>query len=284
MSTKKSFWERIDETPASFFQLSTWVIVIVVLLFPIGIPISVTSETDNFYDAFESLPEGSRILVNIGTGLGSWATQRPLISAVYTHMIDTGLKPIFWSWSPEGPLLVAKIMEELNLETTYGIEYGKDWVLFGYIAGEEAAFRAMASDFRGTFPLDYYGNKIDDLPIMDSIETASDFASITFDHGSNLNADAWHVRQLNIPYGLKIVGLVTGPQVAGILPYYPEIFVGYLGAAGQSAAEYEMLIGKPGRGMSWTDCNSILTIGIFIILIVTNIIEQYRGGNKNGKY
>ena len=279
MKNSRSIYEKIDGIPGSWIRYFAYIIVVIVILNPIGLPIAISKEVSDFSDAIESLPAGSIVLISNGDSLSGWATRYPAYIALFNHLFKNNIKPIIWCYTIEGTLVQLEIIKAVNPEGKYGAIYGEDWAFFGYTAGQEAAFRSVASNFRDTYSIDYYGNSIDDLTVMDGIDNIEDMAPLIISFSTSMEAIGWHVRQFNLPYGKKIITISSGTDIGAILPYYPQIILGYLAAGAQSAAEYEILIKMPGAGATFTDSMSLLTIYLFLILIITNIVGR---GLKSG--
>jgi hypothetical protein len=272
MAEEKSILDKIENIPDQFFQYLLYVVLIIIILRPFGIPIQVSRPVKEFHDGINNLPPGSLVLVCNGEGLSGWTTRYPSIIAMFNHLFSRDLKPIIWCASPQSPLVIVEMLKFVDPENDFGAVYGEDWAFFGYLAGDESAFHTVAADFREAFSIDYYGNKIDDLPIMNGVNDMNDMAPVAILWTQTMEYITFFVRQMNLPFGTQAVGLLTGTQLQQLLPYYPDIYIGYLAAGGQSAAEYEMILNKPGLGLAFTDSLTVMYIMMFIIILLGNIV------------
>lgn len=273
MASERSIYDRIDKIPDAWLRILPYLIVLIMLLYPIGLPISISTEVRNHYTAIESLETGEKILLSQSSGFNGYSEAGTGMVAIFKHLLKKGLKPIIWCGVNEAPVVMETIIEIVEPEK-YGYVYGEDWAFFGFIAGLEAAYRAVATDFRGTLSVDYYGNSIDDLPVCDGIMDVNDLADICIDWNAGMEHIDYNVRQLAIPFNKKLLGTMSAANIGGLTPFYPEIYLGYLAAGGLAGGMYESLAGVPGQGLGYLDSLSMLTIAMFIIFIVTNIVDR----------
>jgi len=145
--------------------------------------------------------------------------------------------------------------------------YGTDYVNLGYIPGQETAIAAYARDIKKAYPLDTKGNSTDQLPILKDVNGVADCALFIFLTDSA--ADAW-VRQI-APYNVPIIGgliTVSAPQAE---PFLASGQLTGMLAGLRSAAEYEILMGKPGPAAAGMDAQSTGHILLILFIIMGNI-------------
>jgi hypothetical protein len=113
---------------------------------------------------------------------------------------------------------------------------------------------------------------------MQGIKTAKDFA---FVHQFTSDDPAMWIRQAVDPMGLRYaVGIVT-VSVPSAMPYYNSGQIkGLLGGL-KAAAEYETLLGKPGRAVAMMDAQSMAHLLIIGFIFLGNL--GYFLGKKQGK-
>jgi hypothetical protein len=128
------------------------------------------------------------------------------------------------------------------------VTYGEDYVFLGFIPGSETGLASLLADIRGTVTVDFYGTPIDELPIMNGVNTATDF-DLVFDSETDLTLMDGFVRQVSATYeGVKLAMAASGGQF--LEPYYPDQVQGLMYPLPQAGAEYEILIKSPGNASS----------------------------------
>lgn len=237
------------------------------LLRPIGIPLHVSAMTEAVYNIIERLdPKKDTVLIAFDYSPGTGLDAHVAPVAVVEHLTQRGIKWIGVSFSPEGPLMCDRLVQSLELEKR-GFHYGVHFANLGYMAGDENAVRLFALDC-GIIPTDTRGNKTASLPVMQGKRTVKDFAFVMqFNAGG---PETW-VRQVVDPMGIPYaLGTVT-VSVPSALPYYDSGQIkGLLGGL-RAAAEYEMLLKKPGKGASMMDAQSMAHLLILAFIALGNI-------------
>jgi hypothetical protein len=165
-------------------------------------------------------------------------------------------------------------MEYCDMESNYGWEYGVDYVVFGYLSGEETAFGMIAADV-GYLGVDYDGTPVEDLPLIQSLQDSSGAVGphvdascfkLAYFSGVVTIFDMW-VRQWPIAYGMRSISN-TGFQ--SVAPYYKKHVWGVLDGT-RGSAEYEKVTGYPGVELMKLDGQNFAGSFIYLSIIVANI-------------
>jgi hypothetical protein len=87
------------------------------------------------------------------------------------------------STAPQGPGFAQQVVRNALVDpaANYGYTYGTDYLILGYIPGNEAALRSAVDDFTAVLPLDYQQiQRLDSYPIMQqgNLRGARDFALV----------------------------------------------------------------------------------------------------------
>jgi hypothetical protein len=241
------------------------------LIWPLGLPLAVLPETRQTYDALDSIPNNTVVLFSFDYGAAAVAELDPQARAVLQHFLAKGMKIVAVSSVIEGPPIANG-----HLEATYGAagrEYGVDYVNLGFFAGGEAGLAALAENVRGVFQADHAGTPLDRLPIMTNVRNIKDFSlafSLNISPTGSAVPATW-VRQVytafDVPVGLGVV-TVMAPS---ILPYLDAKQIIGLLTGLRSAAEYELLIGRPGSAVAAMDAQSMSHVLIILAIVLGNI-------------
>jgi hypothetical protein len=121
---QKGFWNLLANIPREVLYGILLIVFIVPLVYPLGLPVPISSEVRRWYQTIQDLPPGSTIMIDFGYSGGGEPELGPMAVAVYHEIFKRGdLKAVAMSTSIEGPLLWEKAMAEVRPEQ-YGAEDG----------------------------------------------------------------------------------------------------------------------------------------------------------------
>ncbi|HOV66106.1 MAG TPA: hypothetical protein PLR48_04045 [Bacillota bacterium] len=258
--------EKMQNVDTRIIYIVLLIVLSVPLLRPIGIPMQISPMTRAVYDIIEGLnPEKDVVLLSMDYSPGAGLDAEVCPVAVVEHLMQRGIKWIAISFgTTDGPMMTNRIIADLEQR---GYKYGEDFANLGYMAGEENAVRLFALDCLSV-PTDVRGNKTSELPVMQGIKTIKDFAFvIQFSMGT---PEMW-IRQVVDPMGVLFATGTVTVSVPSIVPYYNSGQVkGVMGGV-SSAAQYELLCNKPGRGAAMMDAQSMGHLIIIFFIALGNI-------------
>lgn len=159
-------------------------LVVLVVRPPFGdIPAVPAPDVAQFYNAIESVPANKPVLVVYDWDATRSAEMSVLSQAVMRHIMSRHLQFVTVSTVPQGPGFAQQIISAVGSDrlTNYGYNYGTDYLILGYIPGNEAALRSARDDFSAVLPLDYVkGQRLDTFPVLQGgkIKGAGDFALV----------------------------------------------------------------------------------------------------------
>jgi hypothetical protein len=263
--------------------LLTFVLITIILFRPVGLPLPITDEVQSAYNTVETLPDGSIVLFDISIVSGQFLDSTPGTEAFVRHLIrlnqERGIKIVFLSSiSPDAPLLLNKYLDGLEKDLE-PLEYGEDYVQLGYIGGEETGIAAFGADVWNSMPTDAFGTPIQSIPMMADIKTGAAFELIIQISGGTFQP---MLRQINEVYGAKQIFCIVTISIPSVVPYYQAGQIqGYLGGQ-RGGAEYELLIGKPGLGLSQMDGVSMIHMIMVGVIILGNIVGLVYKPKKEG--
>jgi hypothetical protein len=254
-------------------QYLTVAILALVLIFPIPLPIGVSSSVQQVYDRFEAFPDGSVLYCNIVAASAAImdASSFPPLVALVQHAFDKNMKVVFCSQAshtPESALYVDWILTHPVIGVNpRGAVYGVDYVYFLAIRSE-AGMMSWLEDIRATTPYDYWNTPLDDLPIMDNINDGYDF---------DLGISAGFIQDQDMIITQAIYGVPIFFAVIDAYGPSTQQFVlsgqaeGALWGA-RRAAEYEMLLGKTsGQGLATLGQATVICAVFMAIIVYSNI-------------
>jgi hypothetical protein len=201
----------------------------------------------------------------------------PCAVTVAQNLVQNGVKIVFVSFWDAGPMYGEQIMAPY-LEKG-DMVYGQNVVNLGYITGGATAIRNFSQNVVGTQPVDFKGNNVASLPIMQGISDLRDFDLVIEFMSGTPGLNEW-IQQATDPLGVKILcGSVT-VSVPGVMPFLNAGQLSGLLQGLRGAAEYEILSGNPGKAAAGMDAQSLGHLVIIAFILVGNIAYFAAGKKK----
>ena len=253
-------------------------VVLYPLIKPIGMPITISSWTETFYQEVEKLQAGDIVVLAIDYTPSGGPDVHPQAVALFDHLMKKNVKVIGISFVDTGPPQLQQIYDPYM--EGRGKEYGKDFVNLGFLPGLETAISAFAADLSRAAPMDFFNNPSASMPIMQGVKDMNDVAMLA-DFATGVPGPAEFVRQIGSTYKntVLVCGVVTvmGPQSE---PYLQSGQIKGLLSGLRSAAEYEVRSGTPGKAAAGMDAQSLGHIVIIVAMGLGNL--AYFLGRKGG--
>jgi hypothetical protein len=266
MSAKKKM-KQIDKR---WLYLLIFFGVAIPLIVTVGFPIETTENVRLVHDMIENTPTGSKVILSFDYDPASKPELHPMAIAVMDHCFNKDLKIIVTALWPMGVLMAEDVFSKLE-EVHPQVEYGVDYVNMGYKAGGIVTIQAMGKNFKEVFPKDMNGTPVAELPILYGINNFDNLGFVTAFSAGDPGLKQW-VQVAHDTYGLKVSGGVTGVSAPSMLPYVNEQQQLHGLLAGlKAAAEYELLIEKPGSATNGMDAQSIAHLIIIAFIAIGNI-------------
>ena len=269
-SDKQNVWQKLGNIPEQYIYLGLAVVLVFPLLNPIGLPIPISTQSTTFYNAIDNLEPGDVVFFAFDAGSMTWMEQGLGAEVVMEHILSKpGVKIVGATIGPEGPMFWEQTINKFD-PSGYDKEYGVDIVWLGFFAGGETSSAALAKDIKeATAGVDYYGNNLDDLPLMEQVNNAEDFELlVVLSWGGTWE---WWMNQWQMPYGIKEYVIPLAGVVAAMEPYIQSGQVQAIINGARGAAEYELLKKEPGRAVAGMDAQSIGHIYVALLIIVGNV-------------
>ena len=277
MKALTEFILKIGQVDRRWIFLLLAIVVFIPILIPIGMPIRATVTTKVVYDAIESLPPNSKVLVSVEYSPSTKPENHPMTISVLRHLFKNDHKVFVTCLWPDGQFMAQDALKQVADEE-FGKVYGKDYVFLGFRPGNEAVVKGIVSNIRKLYTVDVYQTKIDEIPLMEGVNKFSDFAFLFSASAGYPGTIEW-VQYAADPTGIPMSSGVTSIQVNEVMPYVQSgQIIGVL-AGMPGAAEYEALLGQKGSATSGMDAQSIAHLVIVLFIILGNaafFIERQR--------
>ena len=281
MEKKKSIWDKLLNIPQSIIAVAIFILMIIPMIQPLGLPVPIAAAAEKYYDVLEALPDGSTVIFFHECSGSSWDEIKGGTIATLKYLWNRRLKVIIISIAADNvPVMITAF--SMAKPEKYGAEYGKDWAFIGYIPGDEAAVAAIATDLHAVTSVDYEGTPLSDLEIMADIQSYQDFDLLITYFGSATGMERY-VRQWQVPHPevKQIWGTPSGNE-PGVIPYYDAGTVqGYISGP-TGGATMEALIHEPGEATRIADMKNLANIPIILLILIGNIAYFAKKREKGG--
>ncbi|MBI4656095.1 MAG: hypothetical protein HY746_05010 [Elusimicrobia bacterium] len=205
--------------------------------------------------------------LNLPIGAVSVDTKKQA-TAIVRHCFKKDLRVGVITFIAGATGLIEEIFEKVPQE--YRKEYGKDYVIFPYQADYSAVLTQMGFDLYQIYDKDKFGTHPKNLPVMQGIKSYKDMGMGICITGTAL-LDGW-VAFAGDKFKFPLGGGVTAVSQPGYGPYLQTgQLVGLLGGM-KGGAEYESLLGIPGKGTSGIDALNLGHFMVVILILISNII------------
>jgi len=245
-------------------------IVLWILLNPIGLPQGISASTRNVYSYVDKLPQNPKILVDVYYEPASATEVQPMLGAFLRQLLPKNPKVVFESTINTGPAMFPKLQAYVP-DVFSKLKEGDDWVYLGYLAGYETSVAALAKGIKEYVAQDNFGKSTASMSIFSVADKASDFNLVVV-VTSGTDPIEWYIRQWETPFKVPVLMFVLSVIAPSVQPFLSSgQAVGML-TGQKAAAEYELLIGKPGAAVAATDAQSGAHVLIMAYIVLGNLL------------
>lgn len=265
--TQKAWYDRLLSVDRRWIYLIMGLAVIVPVIWEMHIPVTESREVQDVYDFTEGITDGQILLLAIDYDPSTMAELHPMSEVILRQVWRLGGRVLISSLSQFGPAMADEMLTRIAAEMD--VEYGVDYVFLGYKPYPAITILAMGADFRVPFPTDYYGNDVDELPMMTGVHNFDDVKGVIA-LASGTAADYW-ITYGNAKYGVPVALGVTGVMASDYYPYLQSGQLFGLIPGIKGAAEYEQMAGIRGEGARGIPYQTTSHAVILFFIIVTNV-------------
>jgi len=262
----KTTLERLMNIDYRIIATGVFLIIAVMLLYPLRLPFPVSKYTKQYYEFVDNIPSGETVFFIMGDGVTTKPQLEPATSLTIWMLWEKGCKIIMYEPGPESLQLAPDYIKRAEGYLGRKPEYGVEFVDLGYIPGGETEVAALFESIRQVANgVDKYGNSLDDLPIMEGIDNGFDLNYVIINLDSQ-SSQPMYIRQLVLPYGIKIATINAMQDLASIQGY---LATGQLGATSSGllgSAEMEYLTGE--LGLAFGQILSVSMAGLYFTILV----------------
>ncbi len=277
--------DKLQEFDRRWIFLAMGIAIILPFVFPLGLPFKPSPMVKSAFYAVDELKEGDTVFLSADFDPASTPELKPYFDAVLLHLKRKNVKIVMASTWYAAPPLIERYIKEVIEKPIVGPEDKKykgkrdraykkniDYVWLGFREGKDLVIAAFGKNLRATFDgRASDGTPLDDIPLMNGKKQLKDFDLIVM-VSAGFPGIKEYVQQVQGRYKLKMVGACTAVSTTDLTPYYDAgQLLGLVGGMA-AAAEYEMLVGRPGLGTQGADVLNVGHLVVILAILFGNLI------------
>ena len=241
------------------------------LFYPFRQSITPSPSVRSVYEFIQGLPRGSTILIATDFDPSAQAELAPMLDALLEHCFRQDVRVVGMTFWPTGSSMAKQIFG--SVAKRYGKVSGTDYVYLGYKPGEAQVIIAMGEKIESAFPRDADDRPTAGMPIFRTVSRLPDLRYL-IDLAAGATVDVWIVYggdKYHVPMGAGCTA-VSGPD------NYVFLSTGQLNgliAGLRGAADYEVLLNKPGPGVLGMAAQSTVH-GIIVLFVIIGNVAYFR--------
>jgi len=253
------FWNRLQSIDRRWVYLVIWLVVALPLIFPFRIRPVASPPVEKLFNYIDTMPEDKALVLSVDFTPDTQAELFPMLIALLRHGFAHGHRIGVLSMQVQGLGLaeeaLAQVAREFNQRARTredSVIVGEDYVFWGWTTPEVTVMLGMGERITNVFPVDYYGAKTQDLPLMKHLKNYDDVGLLVSIAGSSIPL-SW-INYAQTQFGVRLGCGITAVSAADFYPYLNSgQFTGMLSGM-KGAAEYEELLDSRlrERGPEWT--------------------------------
>ena len=219
------------------------IVVLIPLLKPewVDIPIQISPDSRKVFTELSSLEPNSKVLLSFEYGPSTKPEIHPMSVALLNHLFAKQIKVYIMALWPDGVFMATDALDQVLSSKLFNIEEYTDYVNLGFKQGGEVVIRGVASDIRQLYTKDYKQVPMDDIPMMEGVNSVSDFDYVIDLSAGTPGTTEW-VQYACDPKNVPFTSGCTSIQVTDVMPYVKSGQVRGILAGMPGAAEYESMV------------------------------------------
>ncbi len=260
--------DRLLNIDRRYIFIAIFVGVLLPLLIGFHLPVKPTQNVRSIYETIEQLDGDETVFISFDFGPSTITELDPMARAVLRHCFRRSIRVIGVTLIAEGVGIAQNLLDETAAE--FGSQYGRDYVFLGYKAGLQVLILNMGQDLHGTFPTDVKGNAIESMRVTRNIKSLRDVDYVIDIASGYPGVDEW-IQYGQERYRFPFAAGCTAVMAPDFFPFLQANQMNGLMAGLAGGAEYEMLIGRPGKAVAGMRPQSIGHLVIILFIVFGNV-------------
>jgi hypothetical protein len=265
-------WEKLANVDRRWIYALMIFVIGLALIKPVGLAIIPSADTQKVYDIIEALPPGSIVWLGMEFSAGGIPELMPALQSMIRQGFKEGRDLRFvcagmWQMAGDMADQAFSIVEEEFPHKKYGV----DWVNIGYKPGGDVLLQQYQESIIKTAQgVDFYGQDLNQFPLMKEFTSLKQAALIAI-FCTGTPGEKEYIKHVTSPNNIPLVEAAISVSIPECMPLVQAGQIKGLLAGMKGAAEYEVLVGKPGSATAGMDAQSFSHALIIIFMILGNI-------------
>ena len=272
-------WEKMANIDRRWIYGLMIFVIALALIKPVGLAIVPSDATIAAYDAIEALPAGSIVWLGMEFSSGGTTELMPAAKSIVRQGFRKGLRFVaagMWEMAGDMADQAFSIVADEFPDKKYGV----DWVNLGWRSGGDVLLQKyLTSVTDAAQGRDHYQAPLDTLPLMQEF-TSLKQAVMCVIFCTGTPGETAYIAHVTGPNSIPLIESCISVSVPGIMPYVQAGQVKALIAGMKGAAEYEVLVEKPGPAVAGMDAQSFSHALIILFMILGNVGYYATRGKK----
>ena len=247
------------------------VLVGVTVFFPLGLPVKVSPLAVQTYDAIQNLPDNSVVFIAPMYDPGPAGELAPMLKGMLYQCMERKYRIILGNtnWTL-GVAIAHDMITPIAAEFNY--VYGTDYIELGSKPGGPVWMQSAKTDLAGAAIVDFNNDPISQFPLIQAVPrlTQEYIAAVLVLNCGTPGATEW-LAQITQGTSIKLIVGEIQMSVPDSMTYVQSKQYAGMIAGSRGCAEYEQLIGRPGKGLKSQDTMSIIALMITLFIVLGNI-------------
>jgi hypothetical protein len=266
-----TFLANLRDLDRRWIFLLMALLVLIPLLKPLRLPLAVSPPVRQYFETIDALEAGDVILLSADFDPASAPELVPMLRATLEHLCRKNVRIVGDCLWPAGPPLLEQSLHAIARDK-FSKEYGVDYVNLGFKEGREAVMLSMGNSIPETFPVDFRGTPVEELPLMKDIENLNSMKMLVNISAGYPGTKEW-VQQTQSRFGLRIVSGCTAVSAPEYYAYLQARQLDGLLGGMAGAAEYEAMVGVSGSATKGMDAQSLAHLLVILAIILGNLSQ-----------
>jgi len=263
--------ERLSKIDSRVIFTFVWVIIVICLIIPIGMPLEPSAYTVKSYNwCRENIKAGDIVLLSFDYDFGNKAENYTGMLAVMRIALQQDARVVTTSMWSSGGLVAEQAIEEIAKEFPNKVK-GVDYLHLGYKPGGATFISNMMDDIAmACAHVDAFDEPLANFPIMADLKSLKDVKMVCSGGSGSPGANEW-VQQYAVHSGKPYIGVIESVSVPGHATNLQSGVMTSMIPGMRGSAEMEKLTGVPGMSGAAMDAQAILHLFVFILIALGNL-------------
>ncbi len=229
----------------------------------------------------DELPADAVVLVAFDYDLTYAGEINALALTLARQLAARSIRAVVIGTTPSSLAIADQIYRTVSEETT-SYRYGEDYLLLGYLPGQDAGLRTLAVGLEHAFRVDYRDNRaLEEWEPFGNVRTPDHFARIILLADDERSVRGW-IEQIASRFSTPLAVMVSTQVEPLLVPYQQSGQISSLVAGATWAIDHEVSAGlEPSAGQRSDGYAALFGI-IVLVAIITNIVYITRNGRNEG--